>query len=101
MKKSNTKTSLSVVLQPEGGALIGLKYSDIDIDDHIKASERLMLEVVTIPEYMWLNKFVSVRLADKYCDKCIDRLNMSAKCRDGKDMSKPFPYCFIDKEDGN
>lgn len=99
MKKSNTKTSLSVVLQHEGGANVDLKWSDID-SDHIKASERVMLEIVTIPEYGWLREFVAKHLTGRYCDKCIDRLNMRAKCRDESDIDrKPFPYCFISKEE--
>ena len=99
MKKSNTKTSLSVVLQHEGGATIDLKWSDID-SDHVKASERIMLEVITIPEYRWLRDFVTDYLIGKYCERCTNGENLREKCEYEIDINdrKPFPYCFVAKE---
>jgi len=102
LKKTNTKTSLSVILQPKGGAKIDMKWSDLDSSEsnhNVKASERIMLEVIKIPEYKWLIDFVTKHLTVKYCDKCTEKLNIKAQCRDVTSTElKPFPYCFIPKD---
>ena len=95
MKKSNAKTSLNITLNPNGGAKIHLKFSDLDSGHPIEATERIMLELIKLDDYRWLSPFVTQTLSEKYCNKCVDRFNMSAGCRDeSSSETKPFPYCF-------
>ncbi len=95
MRKSNTKTSLRITLNPDGSALTNLKWSDIDIDHHREASERLLAALTNVRDYDWLFDILQPLLHGKYCAKCV-HLDLTKPCEDG-DYIQPFPYCFVKK----
>ncbi len=54
MRRTNTKTSLSVTLEPDGGALINMKWSDADVEQKGEASRAIIRELAKVPDYQWL-----------------------------------------------
>ena len=77
-------------MQPEGGALIQLKWADMDSGHYTGASERLIAEVARIDDYAWLMPLITKHFGEKYCNQCSKAFDDCAK--DHK--TKPFPYCF-------
>ena len=86
-------------MQPEGGAIIQMKWSDLDLDlgksNHpLQASERIISELVKTPDYEWLGILVEEYLDKKYCLDCrFQTIGDVAKCVNQQGV-KPFPYCF-------
>jgi hypothetical protein len=98
MKKSNAKTSLKITMNPEGGSSINLKWDDRDCENKNghKASERIMNELIKIPDYEWLAPLVAKYFDEKYCNKCVHHPfdeNDMLDCGLAQ-KSLPFPYCF-------
>jgi hypothetical protein len=79
----------------EGGAYVDLKWSDLDVDHKLEASERIMGELIVMPDYRWLASFVTNHLHDKYCKECLYNLDMKGCNRENNPPQ--FPYCFKEK----
>ncbi len=102
--KNKTKTSLKIILENDGQCKYEQRWSDFALKDGnhpIKASELIVLKLLILPEYRWLEKLILPYFEEKYCAKCLNRLNMKidnekeTSCRDDNSINKtPFPYCF-------
>ncbi len=97
MRKTNTKTSLQITLNPDGSALTNMKWADLDAGHFSQASERVIAALADIPDYQWLRDLIDPYLHKKYCEKC-KIYNPTSPCGDD-DPQKPFPYCFSEVEE--
>ncbi len=104
MRKTNTKTSLSITLNQNGSSQTYLKWSDLDVGHHREASERILAALTKVPDYEWLwDELLEGYLFGKYCEKC-KNYNTEKPCVEEGDRvaesENPFPYCFIEKKQG-
>lgn len=95
MRKSNTKTSLSIILNPNGSVQTYLKWADIDAGHHKEASERIIIALSNIPDYEWLFCIIQPIMHQKYCGQC-SNFDVDKPCED--DKTEPFPYCYLPKQ---
>ncbi|MFA5299871.1 MAG: hypothetical protein WC389_16930 [Lutibacter sp.] len=96
MRKSNTKTSLKITMESDGGASINLKWDDRDSTHQTEASERLIVELIKITGYKWLENLVKPYIVEKYCNKCKYHGEYEvdlAECIESQN-NLPFPYGF-------
>lgn len=96
MRKTNTKTSLNITLNPDGSALTNMRWSDLDVEHKPEASERVLAALSNVPDYQWLFKLLHPYLHEKYCAKC-QKYDESKPCDDNK-SEPPYPYCFVGKK---
>jgi hypothetical protein len=102
MRKTNTKTSLNITMNVDGGASVYMKWSDLDVDHKKECSERIINRLIKIPEYEWLIPLVEGYLNEKYCHKCLylpldDKYIDSQEDCNSRQSAFCFPYCFKER----
>ncbi len=101
---SKTKTSIKIILEDDGRCKYKQTWSNFALktgNHPVETSELMVLKLINLPEYRWLEKLVLPHLEEKYCKNCVHGLNIKVdeeketSCRDSNSVEDvPFPYCF-------